>query len=245
MLNLATKFKPKAEAFSMAQAAGFESAELWLDEKYLRNHDRIVHLAQQSAMSFALHFPNRGDLDLRVLENAVDLYRRLECSAMVIHAPMLAAYGELLLAIDPMIRLATENHRLKPSQFLRWADENRWLTLDVEHLWKFTLKDAPLSALLESINDFLRRYAHKLIHIHMPGYLPGGGEHRPMYCSREMVQGVLTRLDTTGYENLIVSEVNKEFQNLYELSMDMLLFQHWNHSRDQRVTAPRLDPRVA
>src|SRR6185437_8983938 len=106
--------------------------------------------------------------------------------------------------------LAVENHRLTPDAFLDWAQRNPGLTLDVEHLWMYTLRDAPLSNLLAEVRSFLSRFAHKLRHVHLPGYLPGQPEHRPMYCSRDMVLAVFSLLEEVHFTGLIVSEVNPE-----------------------------------
>src|SRR5262249_14479037 len=108
-----------------------------------------------------------------------------------------------------------------------WAMNNPGLTLDVEHLWKYTLQDAPLSTLLSSVKEFLREFSGKLRHVHLPGYLPGADEHRPMYCSRDMVLGVLSLLQEVDFRGLIVSEITLEFQNIHELQRDVLLFERW------------------
>ena len=76
--------------------------------------------------------------------------------------------------------------------------------------------------------------ADKLRHVHLPGYLPGFPEHRPMYCARDMVFGVLALLAEFRFEGLIVSEVNAEYQNPNDLRMDVLLFETW---RDQHEAA--------
>ena len=107
------------------------------------------------------------------------------------------------------------------------------LTLDVEHYWAFTLRDAPLPRLFDGLGGFLAEHAGKLHHVHLPGYLPGQPEHRPMYCSRDMVLGVLTLLESAGFTGLIVSEVNPEYQNVCDLQMDILLFQRWRQLREQ------------
>jgi hypothetical protein len=77
------------------------------------------------------------------------------------------------------------------------------------------------------VRTFLDRFAGKLRHVHLPGYWPGLAEHRPMYCAREMVFSVLSLLAEVGFEGLVVSEVNPEFQNAAELRMDVLLFGVW------------------
>ena len=246
MLKVATKFKPKAAAFETAQAAGFHYAEFWLDKRWLSEWKSVARQAQEFQLRCALHFPNRGELGETTLCDAVRLYRQLECSAMVIHAPMLRRYGQRLVELDSTLRLGVENHRLTPAEFDHWACEHQWLTLDIEHLWKFTLADASTDTLLKALEEFLRRFGDKLIHVHLPGYAPGCDEHRPMYCSREMVLPVLSLLADHQFDGLIVSEVNAQFQNFHELRMDVLLFERWQqiHRSDEELQASA-DPKVA
>jgi sugar phosphate isomerase/epimerase len=237
MLKVATKFTPEAEAFETAKAAGFRYAEFWLDAGWLNQWQAVARLAQQYPIGYALHFPNRGDLGDASLHEATQLYRALNCSAMVIHEPMLRRYGQGLLELDSTLRLGVENHRLNLAEFERWAVENTWLTLDVEHLWKYTLGDLPVAALVGAVNDFLSRFRDKLVHVHLPGYSPGRDEHQPMYCSREMVLPVLSLFADYQFEGLIVSEVNAQFQNVHELRMDMLLYERWLELRQCESTS--------
>jgi hypothetical protein len=65
----------------------------------------------------------------------------------------------------------------------------------------------------------------------MPGYLPGHGEHRPMYCSRDLVLASFSLLEDAGYQEFVVSEVNPEFQTSCDLQMDVLLAQRWQQLR--------------
>lgn len=239
MLNLATKFTPEAKAFETASAAGFRCAEFWLDANWLNQWQTVVRLAHNFPLRYALHFPNRGDLSESTLRQAIELYRQLNCSAMVIHAPMLRRHGASLLEYDSTLRLGVENHRLKLSEFNRWAVENTWLTLDVEHLWKFTLRDAPVDELLGVADDFLSQFRDKLVHVHLPGYAPGCDEHRPMYCSREMILPMLSLLAEYQFDGLVVSEVNAQFQNARELRMDVLLFERWQELRRYEDTAAK------
>ena len=73
MLQFATKFKPKAEAFETAKAAGFRHAEFWLDASWLSNWKSIVRKTRQSGLGVALHFPNRGELSKTTIREAVRL----------------------------------------------------------------------------------------------------------------------------------------------------------------------------
>jgi hypothetical protein len=227
MLKLATKFAPQATAFDMAHQAGFRYAELWLDADVLARWEEVVALARRFPLQYGLHFPNRLHQASPTLEHAVQLYRALGCRCMVIHQPLFDRFHEGLVRLDPTLRLAVENHKLTPEGFDQWAEQSSALTLDVEHLWKFTLRDAPLADLLDVLHRFLTRFGPKLHHVHMPGYYPGLREHRPMYCARDMIFPVLSLLAEFQFEGLIVSEINPEFQNPNDLRMDVLLFDSW------------------
>ncbi len=240
MLRLATKFIPQVRHFETAYRAGFRCAEFWLDADLLCNWESVASLARDYPLQYALHFPNRGDLHEEAIAGAICLYEELDCTALVIHEPMRGRYQERLLQLNPSLRLAVENHNLDPAGFEDWALQNRWLTLDVEHLWYLTLKDAPLADLIEKLENFLQRFSDRLAHVHLPGYLPGYQEHRPMYCSREMVFAVLTLLEDYGFSGLVVSEADLEYQNRSELRMDTLLFDRWRDvDREARQSRQR------
>ncbi len=232
MLKLATKCIPQAQALEIAYQAGFRHVELWSDAAVLADWQNVVRMARYYSASYVLHFPNRLEPKQDTLENAVSLYHGLGCDCMVIHQPMLTRYQEPLLRLEPNLHLAVENHKLTPEGFLGWAEGNSGLTLDVEHLWKYTLRDSSLDELLSQVRAFLSRFADKLRHVHLPGYWPGFAEHRPQYCSREMVFAILTLLAESDFAGLVVSEVNPEYQNLAELRMDVLLFDAWRQQHD-------------
>lgn len=227
MLRLATKFVPEPAALETAYSAGFRHAELWLDAAVLARWQEVARLAGDYPNGYALHFPNRLDLAPETLEQTVALYRSLNSRCLVIHQPMYDRFREALLRLEPGLRLAVENHRLTPEQFLGWAERNSGLALDVEHLWMLTLGDGPLRQLLDQLRAFLERFGDKLLHVHLPGHWPGLGEHRPMYGAREMVFPVLSLLAEFGFDGLVVSEANPEYQNYPELRMDVLLFDAW------------------
>jgi hypothetical protein len=227
MLKLATKFAPRPTAASNATGAGFQWAELFLDEDILANWQETATLARSAPLGFALHFPNRLHRPEVALDQAVSLYRALDCRCMVIHQPLFDRHSADLLRRCPEMRLAVENHNLTPERLVQWAEHNPGLALDVEHLWKYTLHDAPLERLLDGLRQFLSQFSHKLRHVHLPGYLPGYAEHRPMYCAREMVFGCFALLAEYHFEGLVVSEANPEYQNPTELQMDVLLYQAW------------------
>jgi len=232
MLKVATKFAPRQPDFERAHRAGFRCAELWLDAAVLADWQAIAGLARGYPFAYAVHFPNRLEHAGPALEQAVQLYRALDCHSMVIHQPLFDRHHEELLRLGPALRLAVENHKLDPERFTQWAERNPGLALDVEHLWKFTVCDGPLDRLLQEVKAFLRRFADKLRHVHLPGYVPGFAEHRPMYCAREMVFGVLSLLAEFRFEGLIVSEVNPAYQTPNDLRMDVLLFDTWRELHD-------------
>ncbi|NUQ64790.1 MAG: sugar phosphate isomerase/epimerase [Pirellulales bacterium] len=234
MLKFATKFAPEPEAFETAQRAGFRDAELWLGVETLSRGREVARLASNYALGCNLHFPNRGELDDDALRGAVRLYRDLQCTAMVIHRPMLRRYAERILAHDASIRLGLENHRLDRDQFSRWAEESAWLTLDVEHLWKLTLRDSALGELLEQLDGFLSRYGDKLVHVHLPGYMPGSPEHRPIHRAGDAALPILSMLAAHRFEGMVVSEADPEYQNATDLAQDVLLFERWRESLQSR-----------
>lgn len=230
MLLLATKFPPERLAFETAAAAGFRAAEFWLDGNLLVKNEEIAAVAGRFPFRYALHFPNKGPITTESLESCATLYRQLKCTAVIIHQPMFDRYGDALLDIDPDIDLAIENHVLDSANFDRWADESPGLTLDVEHLWKFTLKDAPLDRLLERIDRFLDQHGKRLQHVHLPGYVPGSDEHRPIHFSSEMASQVLTRLAGHDFAKLVVSEADPQFQTPQFLEQDVMWFEKWRQN---------------
>ncbi len=231
MLQLATKLKPSREGLETAQQAGLSAVEFWTDASILESRTQLAALVADFDFQVVVHFPNRGKLSHEHLRSAAQLYEDLSCEAMVIHQPMFAKYADDLHTFGPSLKLGVENHRLSVEQFHNWAKSNRWLTLDVEHFWKFTLDDCPLSELTAALKEFLSNFGQKLVHVHLPGYLPGYAEHRPMYCSRDMVMMVLSLFANFGFEGLVVSEANSQFQNVYDMGMDVLLVERWRQMR--------------
>ena len=231
MLTLATKFKPFRPAFETALAAGFQAVEFWLDADLLAHADEIADLAVNYPFRYALHFPNGGLISDDALNSAVNLYRRLNCTAMVIHQPMFDRHHTALLKLNPTLDLAIENHVLEPDRFEQWAEQSPGLTLDVEHLWKFTLQNAPFATLIDHLERFLTRYASKLQHVHLPGYQPGGEEHQPVHYNEELASEVMTRLAKHGFTKLVVSELDSPFQSLEYLTKDVEMFDRWKQSQ--------------
>ncbi len=231
MLKIATKFAPDEATLSLAWRAGFRYGEFFLTPEILAKVNAIVKTAQNYPIEYVPHFPNKK-VTKNTAQACVDLYKRLDCKAMVIHQPMLDQWGASIQEWHPDICFAVENHYLTEEQFWEWADKNPGLNLDIEHLWKFTLQDAPLPQVVEFFSKFLDRHADKLNHIHLPGYIPGADEHRPMYCSRELMYAVWPLLEKKQYTGLIVSEINKQYQTFQDLRMDALLFEGW-HSQQK------------
>ena len=145
----------------------------------------------------------------------------------VIHPPILRRYGEKMTAIHPEIILAEETMRVPVDEFHSWVRAHDHVTLDIEHIWKFTLHDAPMNQLFDLVRSVFEQSADKVRHVHMPGYLPGQGEHRPMYTSREFCLGIFDILADHNFDGLVVSETDVPFQNPFDMKMDMLLFQRW------------------
>ena len=238
MLKLATKFLPEPIAFKHAYDAGFRSAELYLNAAVLECVDDVVEISRDFEMDYALHFPNKPELNETHLRNCCRLADELNVSAVVIHEPMFRRYAELLRAIDPRIPLAIENQRVPAASLAAWVHEHGSVTLDIEHIWKFSLHDGPIEDLFALVRGVFERASECIKHIHMPGYLPGPTEHRPMYTSREFCMGVFDILADHNFAGLVVSEVDLQFQNYIELRMDRLLFERWLDLRQQSVAPP-------
>lgn len=242
MLHVATKFAPLEASFRTAVDAGFTCAEIWTDAAVLADWKHVAELAGRFPLRYGFHFPNRKDLEPKSLKHCVALYEALHCRAIVIHRPQFELYGTELLRLKPDLVLAIENHRLKPDALVEWFAKTEHLTLDVEHVWKFTLDDPPLEKLWATLDPLLKKHGHKLRHMHLPGYVPGYDEHRPMYCNRDFVFGMFDRLAQFGYDGLIVSEVEVDYQNLNDLRMDVLLYDTWQRQHTQH--AARIAPRA-
>ncbi len=238
MLKLASKFLPEPHAFEQVFNAGFRNAELYLNAQVLEQADDVIDMARQFDMNYAMHFPNKPELSDDHLKACCRLFDELEISAVVIHPPMLKRYGAALKAIHPDIVLGIETMRVPPEELVAWVQEHGTVTLDMEHIWKFSLQDAPIEQLFALVRSVFERAAECVVHVHMPGYLPGPLEHRPMYTSREFCMGVFDILAEHKFQGLVVSEVDLEFQNPLELKMDAMLFERWMEIRSSAtVTA--------
>jgi hypothetical protein len=232
VLELATKFKPDIdEPFQAAVDAGLRAAELWTGPDVLDRGPEVAARARRFPLRYALHFPTRRDLTERHLDAVVELYRALECRSMTIHQLEFDRYAPDLLRRDASLILAVENSHLAPPQLASWAEANRYLTLDAEHVWYLTHPEKSLGEVLAVFRGLLERYSGKLRHVHLPGYWIGQDEHRPMYCARDFVFPVLSLLDEFAFDGLVVSETDVQYQTPNDLRMDALLFDTWKNQR--------------
>lgn len=228
MIHFATKFAPAEEAVVRAKNAGFSAAEIWLDAGYLEKTEKVLDILQGQGLRYVLHFPNSGNLTDRHLNWFIELYRGLECQVAVIHKPMLRSYGNRLnkLAGEPPL-FAVENGRQRGEDFRNWAVDHSFLTMDVEHFWKYTLGDCTFENFAGLLAGFFDEFGEKVRHVHMPGYLPGAPEHRPSYTNPQFACEVWDRLFESGFSGLAVSESNQEFQTDTHLRRDVILYQRW------------------
>lgn len=231
MLRFATKAAPLPKRLENAYDAGFRYAEIFLTSAHLENWKEVASIAESYDMSYGLHFPNRASLSRKHLKKAAKLYRRLECESMVIHQPMFHLYEQDLRGIDPELCLAVENHRLNAEHFRHWAESHQWLTLDVEHFWKHTLKQAPLPVLLSALKKFLKQHGQQVRRVHLPGYEPGSIEHRPISFNPRLARKVFKALTKINFQGLVVSETRPSMQKKEFLSQDVALYQSWEKKR--------------
>jgi len=228
MLELATKFKPdEEEPFRVAVAAGYRCAELWTGPDVLADVAKVVALCRRFPLRYALHFPTRRDLTPRQLEAVVELYRALDCRSLTIHRPEHDLYAEELLSGDAGLVLAVENGALSPNELAAWAERNRYLTLDAEHVWMFSHEGASREEAVGAVSRLLTAHGAKLRHVHLPGHSGGPDEHRPMHEGWDYVRAVLDRLADVGYSGFVVSEVEQSYQTFEHLAKDRALFEAW------------------
>lgn len=239
MLKFATKAAPQHQRLANAYEAGFRHAEIFLTSQHLDNWKDVAAVAEKYDMSYGLHFPNRAPLTRKQLKKCVKLYRRLGCESMVIHQPMFRLYERNLLDIDPELCLAVENHRLNVKNFQTWAESHQWLTLDVEHLWKHTLKQAPLPVLIAALKKLLKTHGQQIRRVHLPGYEPGAIEHRPISFNPRLGRKVFTALSKINYQGLVVSETHPSMQTSAFLAQDIQLYKTWGKKRARKLCNKR------
>lgn len=230
--ELATKFKPDAdEPFAAAVAAGMKAAELWTGPEVLAAAGEVVERARRFSLRYALHFPNRRDLTPEQLAAFVELYRALDCRSFTIHELEYDRYASDLERIAPDLRPAVENSMLAYDDLPRWATTRPGLTLDVEHIWCFTVRGAPLSEVVAVVRDLLKQHAHKVRHVHLPGYWAEGEEHRPLHRSPDFAGAMLGLLADVGYSGFVVSEADTQYQTVPEMSADVEFVAAWRRRR--------------
>ena len=227
MLELAARFYHEPRTFKKAIRAGFHGERVLTNATVLANWESVATMARQYPLEYAIHFPTNGELTPGLLDGAVSLYCELACREMVIQPRMCGLYARRLSAREPSLCLAVENGTLGRAGFDRWATEGRWLTLNVKHLSRHTLQDAPLEAFLATVDAFLAVHGGKLRLVHLPGYKDDGDGHRPMCYGPQMVSRLLTRLARAGFSGLVLSEVGSRHQTYCGLWMEVLLFAGW------------------
>jgi len=235
MLKFASRVPPYSSKLAKVRESGFQYAEIFLTSKSIKEWKLIAEAAESCDLGYGLHFPNRPALNDKQLEKTIKLYRRLNCESMVIHRPMFRDYSEQLLEIDSSLCLAVENHRLKPKSFWRWAETYQYLTLDVEHLWKHTLKQAPFTDLLTVLKKFLKQHGSQVKRVHLPGYEPGGNEHQPLSFNPQLARKVFTALSKINFQGLVVSETRPSMRKLKFLKNDVLLFESWEKHHLKKI----------
>ena len=235
MLKFATKLAPQSERLANACESGFKHAEVFLTGKLIKSSKTVARTLKEHQLSYGLHFANRSPLSKKQLKKTVKLYHRLDCESMVIHQPMFRQYGQSILKIDSSICLAVENHRLNIKNFWRWAETHEWLTLDVEHLWKYTLNQVPLSEMLPVLKEFLKRHGTQVRRVHLPGYKPGSLEHLPLSNNPKLARKVFKALSKIDYQGLIVSETRPSMQKPEFLKKDVALFESWEKNRLEKI----------
>lgn len=232
MLELATKFKPDGEEpFRIAVEAGYRCAELWTGPDVLADTANVVALCRRFPLRYALHFPTRRDLTPEQLEAVVELYHALDCRSLTIHQLEHDLYADELLRRNAGLVLAVENGSLSSIELAAWAERNRYLTLDAEHVWMFGHAGDSCAEAVAAVARLLAAHGGKLRHVHLPGHSGGPDEHRPMYEGWDYVRAVLDRLTDVGYSGFVVSEVDQNYQTLEHLARDRALFDAWLDER--------------
>lgn len=239
MLKFATRATPQAKRLDNARQSGFQFVELTLTAKLIDDWRQIASTAASYDMRYELHFPNWAPLTQKQLKKIAKLYCHLDCKAMVIHQPMFRLYSQDMDDLVPGICLAVENHHLNPKNFWHWAETHQWLTLDVEHLWKHTLKQAPLPELLSVLKKFLKKHGTQLRRVHLPGYEPGGREHQPASFNPKLARKVFTALSKIDYQGLVVSEARPSMQKPKFLNNDVAMYETWELDRKVKLHKKR------
>ncbi|MEM7143799.1 MAG: hypothetical protein AAF591_01610 [Verrucomicrobiota bacterium] len=246
MLTFATKLQPTAANVDAAWNAGFRATEVSLNAAVLKNWRTSVEAMRRHPMQYTLHFPNKGPIGSGKVKKIVKLYRSLNCHAMVIHPGMLKKYGSQLKKKKNPLRLAVENGKIGYDSFCLWAGSHDYLTLDIEHLWKYSLEDCSLADLRHELQAFLWQYGPKIRHVHLPGYKAGQDEHRPTYKNPKLARMVLNLLELDDVPRTIVSETRASLRTPENLAADTKFFNNWSRFRaPQKFLTKRLASKKA
>jgi len=240
MLKFASRIPADTQKLATIFESGFRRVEVFLTPQSIKACKPFAKIAENYEMSYGLHFPNRAILSEKQLKKTIKLYRRLNCESMTIHQPMYRHYAKQLLIIDSEICLAVENHRLKPKSFWRWANSYEHLTLDVEHLWKHTLKQAPMPDLLSMLKEFLKLHGSQLKRVHLPGYEPGGKEHQPLSFNPQLARKVFTALSKINFDGMVVSETRPAMRLPKHLKNDISMYECWEKDRLRKIRKKKL-----
>ncbi|MEM8952645.1 MAG: hypothetical protein AAGD22_00695 [Verrucomicrobiota bacterium] len=244
MLTFATKLHPTVANMETAWDAGYRAAEVSLNAAALRDWNASVDAVKRFPMRYTLHFPNKGPIATRKIKKIIKLYRSLQCSVMIIHPGMLQKYHAELDKKKKPLCLAVENGKVRYEAFYRWAETHNHLTLDVEHLWKYSLEDCPFPELRHEMKVFLWKYGSKVRHVHLPGYIPGQEEHQLTNKNPKLARMVLNLLELDGIPRTIVSEARTSLRTPENLAADSRFFENWSRFRaPQRFLTKHLAPR--
>ena len=230
-LQLATKLRPTSVALDLAGDVGFREFELWTNEDVLLAAKQVATVCNRPSHRYAVHFPNHAPLRDDAIDGLRLLCDRLWVKAVIMHQPMFDLYGDTVQRENPQVRIGVENGDLDVVSFQRWARENEFLTFDVEHLWKFTLRDAADEIFLTVVDQFLAECADRIVHVHFPGYAIGTDTHRPIYLAGRTGHEVLTLLDRHGYTGFVVSELDSAWQTTTQIRADYDYYHEWLASR--------------
>ena len=236
MFSFATKFSPEAANFEKAVFAGFENAELYLTPTRLMSWRSLSKIARSYDLNYALHFPTTGTASRtgtassQTCEEIVSLAHDICCSFVSVHEDSLEV-AQRIRTIDPRIQLSVENQTVEFDKLDSWILANDNITLNVEFLWKNTLKDCDLDQLKSVVGRLFHNYGDRFRAVHLSGYSPGGKIKSPLFKSAEMVSAIFDTLLAENYHGMVVSEIDVEQQTSHNLKEEFDLFNQWRNKR--------------